>query len=96
MSHCYINPKKIAELGEELIKEAILAVLADAHAKNKEYLTNREISERAGISGYIGDWGIARVLAHKLKKERKIKNRKDYVIPTPQLDQWELVRPPAK
>lgn len=48
MSHGYIKPKKIAELGQTLLEEAILAVLADAH-RNKEKLQNWEISERAGI-----------------------------------------------
>ena len=50
MSHGYIEPKKIAELGQALLEEAILAVLADAHATNKEYLTNKEISEQAGYA----------------------------------------------
>ena len=96
MSHGYIDPKKFAELGQALLKEAILAVLAEAHTKNREYLTNKEISERAGICGYPRDYGIVRVLTRKLKEDRMIDNRRDYRIPAPQEDQWELVKSPVK
>ena len=95
MSHGYIDPKKFAELGQALLKEAILAVLAEAHAKNREYLTSREISERAEICGYPRDWGIVRVLARKLEDDGMIVNEKRE-NPRQQHEKWMLVKQPAK
>lgn len=98
MPHGYIDPKKIAGLGQALLEEAILAVLAEARAENKGSLTNKEISELAGIychSGHSADYGIVRLLADKLCGDKRISNERDSTY-GPLDDHWKLVKPPVK
>ena len=90
MSHGYINPKKIAELGQTLLEEAILTVLSEVHFENKRYLTNKEISERAGIHCYSRGYGIVRVLARKLEENGMIANERRWNY-SPQQDRWARI-----
>lgn len=104
MSHGYINPKKIAELGQTLLEEAILAVLAEAHVKaresHKRYLAKEEISKRAGIympPNWRSQNGIVDMLAAKLESEGKIINGKweqrPYGTTSYGYDRWKLADP---
>lgn len=104
MSHNYIDPKKIAELGQALLEEAILAVLAEAHVKAREphmqYLAKEEIGERAGIymlAKYPWTHGIVAALTAKLEKDGKIVNgrgeQRPYGTTSYGYDRWKLAEP---
>lgn len=107
MSHGYIDPKKIARLGQALLEEAILAVLAEAYIREREphkkYLKKEEIGERAGIymlANYPWTHGIVAAVATKLEKDKKIINGKDKQRPYGNTsygyDRWKLAEPPVK
>ena len=74
MSHGYIDTKKLAEIGESLLEEAILSALMKANKANEGFLKHQEISERAGIKGppvfTLG--GIAYDLLLKLEHQNKV------------------------
>ena len=105
MSNAYIDPKKIAEIGQALLEEAILAVLAEAYTRerqpHKKYLKKEDIGERAGIymfAKYPWTHGIVASLAAKLEKDGKIVNGKWEQRPygeTPyRYDRWKLAKRP--
>ena len=82
MSDGYIDPKKIAQIGEALLEEAILAVLAEAYVQSphdhERHLPKAEISERAGIY-MLPNWrsqnGIVDMLAAKLEIKGRLSIR---------------------
>ena len=107
MSHGYIDPKVIARMGEALLEEAIIAVLAEAHIserlQHKKYLKNEEIGIRAGI--YLdADWpwtnGIVGAITAKLEEKGRIVNgrreQRPYGTTSYGYDRWRLAEPPAK
>ena len=72
MSHDYIDTKKLAEMGESLLEEAILSTLTKARKANEGFLRHDEISDRAGIKprpSYTHG-GIALDLLIKLKEKK--------------------------
>ena len=106
MSHGYIDPKKIARKGEELLEEAIIAILTDAYIserlEHKKYLKNEEIGKRAGI--YLkAPWpwtnGIVGAITAKLEEKRRIVNgrgkQRPYGNTSYREDRWKLAEPPA-
>ncbi len=107
MSHGYIDPKVIARMGEALLEEAIIAVLAEAHIserlQHKKYLENEEIGKRAGI--YLdANWpwtnGIVGAITAKLKEKGRIVNgrgeKRPYGYTSYREDRWKLAEPPVK
>lgn len=74
MSCDYIDAKKLSEMGESLLEEAILSVLMEARMANESYLKHQEISKRAGIKGspVFSLGGIAYDLLLKLKHQNKV------------------------
>ena len=74
MSHDCIDTKKLAEIGESLLEEAILSTLTKARKANEGFLKHQEISERAGIKGppVYTQGGIAYDLLLKLKEQKKV------------------------
>ena len=74
MSHDCIDTKKLAEIGESLLEEAILSALTKARKANEGFLRHDEISDRAGIKprpGYTYG-GIALDLLLKLKEQKVV------------------------
>lgn len=94
MPHGYIDPKNVAAVGQALLEEAILAVLAEAKAENMGPLKNRQINELAGISCLPADYGIVRVLTSKLNDGGKISNLRGSGTYSDQEDLWKLADPP--
>ena len=94
MPHGYIDRKKIVELGEALLEEAILAVLAEAQDKNMGPLKNGQINELVGTHCLPADYGIVRVLTSKLNDGGKISNLRGSGTYSNQEDLWKLADPP--
>lgn len=73
MPHDFIDTKKLAEIGESLLEEAILSTLTKARKANEGFLDHQEISKRAGIKPRPGKYtygGIALDLLIKLKEQK--------------------------
>lgn len=101
-----MDPKKIARKGEDLLEEAIIAVLAEAYISErlqyKKYLKNEEIGKRAGI--YLdADWpwtnGIVGAITAKLEEKGRIVNgrweKRPYGNTSYREDRWKLADPPV-
>lgn len=107
MSDGYIDPKKIAQIDEALLEEAILAVLAEAYVQSphdhERHLPKAEISKRAGIympPNWRSQNGIVDMLAAKLENQGKIVNKRQDIRPYGNIsyreDRWMLAKPPVK